>query len=376
VKTTLRILAVLLVGFESVWSQYEASVSGYVMEIPAYQGARWPIAEQFLNLARLRVRPRVALWSNAGLTLEYELSSLYHSTPAPVGAAQEESNRQIVPLRWSVIDESRHNLIHYIDRLHFDQTFGDWDLVVGRQRIAWGTGRVWNPTDLFNPLNPTNYGKIEKDGVDAAVVRFHPGSFTGISVVLNPQHDWETMNAGLRYRTNFSEFDVSVMGGVFDDRVVLGGDFAGNFLNAGVRGEGIVSAASDQLDSGFTKLILGIDYQFTSKLYGLLEYHFNGEGTTVVDRYDITRLAKGLIVNVGKNYWTAQVSYLVHPLVNTLFSYTRNLDDKSLFLGIGISYSAADEAGVTIGGQLFSGETMSEYGRYPNSLYVKAEFFF
>ncbi len=375
-KWTLSILVIILASLESAWGQYEASFSGYVVEIPAYQGARWPVAEHFLNLARLRGRSNLNLWSNARLVLEYEVSSLYHSIPNPIGSAEEEVNRQIVPLRWTPIDEPRHRVTHYVDRFHFDQTLGDWDMVVGRQRIAWGTGRVWNPTDLFNPLNPTNYGKIEKDGVDAALVRVHLGSFTDISAVLNPQKDSKTTNAGFRFRTNFSEFDVSVVGGMFDDRAVLGGDFAGNFLTAGVRGEGIISAASDQLDANFAKLILGIDYQFTSKLYGLLEYHFNGEGATAKSKYDITRLAKGLIVNVGRNYWTVQMSYLIHPLVNTLFSYTRNMDDGSLFLGIGISSSPANEVGVTVGGQLFAGEASSEYGRYPDSFYIKAEFFF
>ena len=45
-------------------------------------------------------------------------------------------------------------------------------------------------------------------------------------------------NGGFRFRTNYSEYDLSLIGGYFDKRIVIGGDFAGNLFEAGVRGEG------------------------------------------------------------------------------------------------------------------------------------------
>jgi hypothetical protein len=87
-------------------------------------------------------------------------------------------------------------------------------------------------------------------------------------------------------------------------------------------------------------------------------------------------LENGEIINVGRNYLTIQYSYLVHPLVSAILSYTRNIDDRSQFIALAISYSASDEMSVGLGGQAFLGDELSEYWRYPNSLYVKAELFF
>jgi hypothetical protein len=382
-KSALLIVALLILTITPVTAQYEFSLTGYVMDIPSVQDVRPLVARAFgidrtlvVNVARVRLRPTLTLWADAQVSAEYEIASLYHSTDLLFTIQSEDNRRQVADLHWTPVQGDRFNVTHFVDRLHFKQTLGRWDIVLGRQRIAWGTGRVWNPTDLFNPINPTSFAKIEKDGVDAALVRLHIGDFTDLSVVVNPQKDWKENNAGFRFRTNYSEFDFSLMGGVFDSRVIVGGDFAGNLWDAGVRGEGIVSANRRDVGSKFVKMAAGVDYQFTSTLYALAEYHFNGEGARHPSQYDLSRLANGEIVNVGRNFLTLQSSLLLHPLVNATLSYTRNLDDRSQFLGLAAQYSASDEVGVALGGQLFIGDDFSEYWWYPNSLFLKAEFFF
>ena len=37
------------------------------------------------------------------------------------------------------------------DRAHLKYRADSWSLTVGKQRIAWGTGYIWNPVDIFNP---------------------------------------------------------------------------------------------------------------------------------------------------------------------------------------------------------------------------------
>lgn len=364
-------------------AQYEFAFSGYVMDLPVFQRVNALMSRflkvdrnQNLNIIRVRLRPTMSLWEGGTLALEYEVTALYHSTPLFFPVQPEMNSRQVVDLTWNSVQKPKYSILHFIDRLHFRQNTEWTDVVVGRQRIAWGTGRVWNPTDLFNPINPASFAKIEKDGVDAISAKIHFGSFTDLSLVYNPQKGWETSNAGFRFRTNVSEFDLSLVGGHFDKRVVVGGDFAGNLLEAGVRGEGIVSAMANDLDSNFVKFILGTDYQFTPEIYALAEYHFNGEGSKNPLQYDLTRLAKGEILNVGRNYFTIQASYLVHPLVNVLGSWTRNFDDKSQFFGLLVSYSATEEMTVGLGGQLFLGDDLTEYWYYPKAVYLKADLFF
>ena len=157
------------------------------------------------------------------------------------------------------------------------------------------------------------------------------GNFTDVNLVFNPLEKIGDSNYGFRFRTNFDEYDVSVMGGSFDNRIVGGLDFAGNLGQAGVRGEGIISIDKNNSSNKFVKFILGADQQFTPKLYGMIEYQFNGEGKTDKNKYEFARLIKGEILNLNRNYIFSSLSYEVTPLFTVGLSNNTNLNDGSGF---------------------------------------------
>jgi hypothetical protein len=375
-------LVVLLFIAQTACAQYELSLTGYVVDLPVYQRMNELIPlltggdrDQILNVTRIRLRPTMTLWENARLEFEYEMTASYHSSVLLMSLQQDEPRRQVVKLTWQVLQEEHVTLLHFVDRLAFTQRSGNTEFVIGRQRISWGTGRIWNPTDLFNPLNPTSFAKIEKDGVDAVSSKIFLGEFTDVTLVLNPQRN-SRGNGGGRFRTNFREFDLSLVGGVFDDRTIIGSDFAGNVLKAGVRGEGILSMATRNSSDRFVKYILGIDYQFTPEFYLLAEYHYNGEGSTDRLRYDLPKLLKGDILNLGRDYLAVSGSYLLHPLVTASATVMVNLNDESRFQSVTVSYSVSEDWTMALGGQLVEGDEMDEYWYYPNSLFVKVEAYF
>ncbi|MFQ5798231.1 MAG: hypothetical protein ACE5H0_05995 [Bacteroidota bacterium] len=285
-------------------------------------------------------------------------------------------NRQTVDLRWDPVRSIHFTVSHFVDRFYLRQSFNFGNITIGRQRIAWGTGRVWNPTDLFNPINPASFDKIEKDGADALSVKFYFGSFTDLALVYNLQSSFGQNNVGFRFRTNVGAYDLSTVGGYFDKRIIVGGDFAGNFFDAGIRGEGIVSARRENLESNFVKFIVGLDHQFTSRLYALIEYQFNGEGTTDRNAYDLSRLEAGEILNLGRNYLFIQASYLFHPLLTVASSVNANLNDGSGFIGGLASFSAAENFSVHLGGQVSYGNRLDEYWYYPDAAYLKGDVYF
>ena len=375
-------LAVLIGSVHSASAQYELSFTGYVVDLPVYQRMNDWIPtliggdrDLYINVTRLRLCPALSLWEDARLALEYEAAATYHSTSVMLPLQQEEPRRQIVKLTWNPLNEPRFSILHFIDRLTFTQRTGDIEFVLGRQRISWGTGRIWNPTDLFNPLSPTSFAKIEKDGVDAVSAKIFLGGFTDLQLVVNPQKDRHG-NAGYRFRTNFEEFDLSTIGGIFDERFVIGGDFAGNLIDAGVRGELIVSAERGNLSSNFTTLILGADYQWTPELYTLAEYHHNGEGKNDRTSYELFRLIDGEILNVSRDYLALQTAYQIHPLVSASLSTIGNLNDGSRFFAGMVSYSLTENSALTLGGQVFTGGQFTEYWYYPGSVFLKGEFYF
>lgn len=372
----------LLVFCPKSFAQYEVSFSGYAVDMPVYifnadkTPTLFPRENQLLNLTRLRLKPHFFLWEGARINLEYELDAVLADNVNSGGLNQVTQNRQLVNMRWDISSGNKYRLSHYIDRLYFRQGF-DWgSFIIGRQRISWGTGRIWNPTDLFNPINPADFSKIEKDGADAVSLSYAMGDFTDLNIVYNPQDKFRKNNAAFRFRTNYATYDLAVIGGYFDRRYVAGFDFAGNLWVAGVRGEGIISMDKNDLSKNYAKLVLGIDNQFTSKLYALIEYQYNGEGITDKYSYDLNRLAKGEIINLNRNYLFISSNYLFTPLISGTFSNNIDINDGSGFVNISCSYSLSGNSDLTFGGLITYGKEFTEYWYYQNSLYLRSEIFF
>ncbi len=377
------VLPIFLVSV-NVLSQQRFSFSGYLEDLPVFEHSKQELADlygsdknQFLNLTRLRLRASANLWKNSRIEAEYEIDGLFFNSSNNLELnTSGKTNRQIVKLRWTPLNENHFQLTHFIDRLYFWQGFKSGSVVLGRQRISWGTGRIWNPTDLFNPINPASYYKIEKDGADAISAKYAFGNFTDLNVVYNPQEKIKNSNYGFRFRTNYHEYDMSVMGGYFDSRIVGGLDFAGNMFNAGVRGEGIISVNKDSANDNFVKFIIGIDNQFTPELYALVEYHYNGEGKTDKSEYDFSRLARGEIQNLSRNYICFSAAYQINALTNVSVTNISNLNDGSGFVNTVISFAAKEFLTLNLGSQVTYGSEKSEYWYYPFSLFMQADYYF
>jgi hypothetical protein len=377
------LLLMICLYISNLYSQLDYSFSGYIADLPVYSIYNEELADlaaidkyQFANIMRLRLRPEIYLMSRTRINIEYEIDAFYSNQNSIPFISLTSTNRQVVNLKWTIFDQDNISVSNYIDRLYLRQGF-DWgNITVGRQRIAWGVGRVWSPTDLFNPINPANFGKIEKDGADAASLTYSFANFTDINIVYNPQEKLNSSNAGFRLRTNFDQYDFALVGGYFDRSIVAGGDFAGNFFDAGLRGEGIISMNKDDPDSNYAKFVFGMDNQFTSKLYALIEYQFNGEGAANKFDYDLSGLLNGRIINLSRDYIDAGISYQLTPLITVSLTNNSNLNDGSGYVTILGTYSISDNSSATAGVLTTYGNKFTEYSYYPTSFYLQGEFFF
>ncbi|MCB9090181.1 MAG: hypothetical protein H6628_17935 [Calditrichae bacterium] len=375
-------LCFILISFTAS-AQPAWEFSGYLVNLPVYQdNPSGPLymtfpEQTFLNLTRLRLRPTLNLGDRTRIALEHEVTALYRTDVLPLyQQAADITNRQRFDWRWYPLQEDYLTVSHFIDRLYVWHEFDFGEITIGRQRVAWGSGRIWNPTDLFNPINPAAFDKLEKDGADLLSGKIFLGNFTDLTLVYNPRREVKDHNGAFRFRSNYRSYDLSLVGGYFDRRVILGGDFAGNLFTAGLRGEGIYAVSRNAGEENFLKFILGLDYQFTSKLYTLAEYQHNGQGRRDPRRYDYAALLNGTVINLAQNYLFLQALYQLHPLVNGGLGYNRNLDDNSGFVSLTLSYSFRQNIELSLGGQLCHGRTASEYGFYPQSLYLKGQLFF
>jgi len=375
-------MAVLLLAASGASAQWEPDFSGYVVTMPAYLRLNADIAgasgldrDQLANVTRLRLRPSLTIPWDALFEVEYEMSGLIQSADQPLLVEQRDIGRQVLDLRWTIAESDHYAVIHFIDRLVYRQRASIGQLDIGRQRISWGTGRIWNPTDLFNPINPVNFAKIEKDGADAVSAKVFLGTLSDVQAVWNPAEN-APANYGVRFRSHVRTFDFSVLGGYFDSAPVAGFDLAGDLGESGVRAEFLYTGLIASDVERYAKLIAGADHQFTPELYGLLEYHFNGAGTSDRQAYDIEGLFSGSILNVARHYIAGMASYLVHPLVTVSIMGTLNIDDASQFYSATASYSAANELVLGAGVQLFAGDMGDEFWYYPFTTYLKLDFYF
>ncbi|MFZ0456013.1 MAG: hypothetical protein WCE54_23300 [Ignavibacteriaceae bacterium] len=336
----------------------------------------FPVNNQFLNLNRLRLKPEADLWANARINVEYEIDALYSEKNLLFDLSSVSTSRQLFNLKWDLINEGNYKVSHYFDRLYFRQDFNWGNISIGRQRIAWGSGRIWNPIDLFNPVNPANFAKIEKDGADVAALTYFFGNFTDLDVVYNPQKKIANSNAGFRFRTNLEQYDLAVVGGYFDKRIVAGWDFAGSLLNAGIRGEGIVSMNKENISDNYTRFTLGTDYQITPELYALAEYQYNGEGKANKANYELLRLVNGEILNLSRNYLALSANYVFSFITSASLLVNQNLNDGSGFVAVSGLYSITSNLSLTVGAQITYGNDFSEYWYFPHSVYSQVEYYF
>ncbi len=379
----LAFVLLLLLTIAKAPAQIAFQFSGYVAHLPSYQHIDERFARLFgieadvlLDLTRVRLRPTLELWEGGKIALEHEVNLLYQSASQPTLQSTVAAKRQLSDLRWVLVSGEHGYVSHFVDRLYFRQNFLTSSLIIGRQRIQWGTGRIWNPTDVFNPINPANFDKIEKDGADAVSFTSYLGNFTDLEIVWNPEDNFRQSNAGARFRTNYDEFDLSLLTAYFDKRVMIGGDFAGNLATAGVRGEGVYWFDQKNGRDAYVRAIFGMDYQFTTALYGLVEYQYNGQGSTDRNEYDLLGLLRGEILNVARNYLAASASYQIHPLVMTGLTLTINLDDGSRYFLPSVEYSLSDAVTLSAGALIASGKEGSEYWYYPGSVYARGQLWF
>ncbi len=251
---------------------------------------------------------------------------------------------------------------------------GDSEVTIGRQRVAWGTGFVWNPTDLLNPFNPAAIELEEKQGVDAVYGTLPLGMLSKIEAAFAPGRKRLKSSAALRVSSNFGSYDVAFMAGDFRDDKVIGGDFAGYIGGAGFRGE----FAYTWKDAGanFLRALLNADYNFPGDIYGFVELYFNGQGASNKKNYDLTELFSGDVFNLGKNYAAVSVNKSVTPLFRTSFYSIFNLNDGSTLLGPSFSYSLATNVEIVLSAYLTTGANDSEYGQLPSSYFAYFQYFF
>lgn len=247
----------------------------------------------------------------------------------------------------------------------------------GRQRIAWGTGKLWNPTDVLNPFAPVTVERDERRGVDALYGRSALGELGQLELAWAPNDRWPEHHLLGRVRGNLEGWDGSLLGGKVagsTGSVLVGGDFAGTLLDGTLHGE--LAYFSPEVRTPYWKAGLGYDYTFPNTDSLVVEYYHAGNGRTDVRRYDFPALRAGKEFGVARDYAGGSYSHEFHTLVKTDLVGVANADDGSTFFYPSLSVNPWSGLWLTAAWQRFGGELSTEFGRQPNQAVLLAQFWF
>uniref|UniRef100_UPI004056F7AF hypothetical protein n=1 Tax=Candidatus Electrothrix sp. TaxID=2170559 RepID=UPI004056F7AF len=219
---------------------------------------------------------------------------------------------------------------------------------VGKQRIPLGVGRIWNPIDVFNPVDAEAVEPDEREGTESLRYEY---AFTELS---NLDATLARDKGAMRIKGYLEYADIALVGLVDEEnaRDIIGWELAGRLPNTGVelRSEG---GSFHDRSSGkrYTEFIVGAEYGFANSLTLLGEYKFSDEGQG--------------------DYLGGMMSYQPAMLWICSLLAVNSLEDGSGFVAPSVEYSLSDEMTLNLGAFLYYGDEGDIFGEAADRYYLR-----
>ncbi len=272
----------------------------------------------------------------------------------------------------------------------------DFEVTVGRQRIALGRARLWNPTDLFNPIPPLAIEGDQRIGVDSVVARARISGDLWASAIVAPQDRDDLYRSALRLELSRRSLDAALMFGRIETDSVVGFDFATNLGDAALRGEGTWSF--HEHGGHTTQLVGSIDHTFGlgTGLYVLLEHFYNGnnvsrdalratlealppltpdQGVRLLTQDGV--IPSSQLVTVSHNQTALNLGYDLTPLLRLDLLWIHDWEGPSEAFFPLLTWSALQSADLSLGAQFFGGgDEEGNYGGLDPVYFVRVDVYF
>lgn len=239
----------------------------------------------------------------------------------------------------------------------------------GLQKVSMGVGRLWNPTDLFNPKNPLALEPDEVNGIFALSYTYSPGSLSQVTAVAAQRSDKSYKYAG-KLKGYLGIADAALNAVEADDVRMIGYELEGELMNTGIelRSEG--GWFDDKLlDVTFFQGLIGADYTFENSLSIVLEWLHTSK---TFEHELLLHLPSGAGDNLVRSHDYAGIigGYEFDPLLYGSLSAIISAKDGSFYLSPSLRYSLDDDITLGAGALLYGGECGSEFGDYGQTYYV------
>ena len=393
VKVFLLLIFFPLIQTSAQLSPFE--YNGYAKYL--FSTSKYPLIDDRLDdhLIHLRLNTKWYATQNITAALELRFRAFYGESVEKI-----PNYKNLIQTQHDFVDldaflwDSKNSLGYLeVDRVWLDYYKNNLEITLGRQRVAWGTCWVWNPTDLFNPLNVLDFDYEERPATDAIRVQYYTGPVTKLDVAYKPAKDPNNQILAGLWSLNKWNYDFNLIAGMRFKRWLAGFSWAGDILEAGFRGEILVSQAPNKPDENIiyqlinqsslsssknpiVSLALSGDYTFPNTFYIHTELLYNNIGktsNTFLFQQEANKL--GLL---SASRWEIyhEFAYDITPLLRGSLFGLFNPDDKSSVIVPSVSYSVITNLDLFVICMFFDGNPLTEYGEYGTSFFARVKFSF
>lgn len=272
----------------------------------------------------------------------------------------------------------------------FHRLYGGYEddrqrVTVGVQKITMGVGRIWTPTDLFNPKNSFALEPDEVFGVLAAVYAYSPSQLSTLRGIVSMKED-RSYKYAAGYKAFLEGADLGLNVIYSDQTTMLGYEAEGNFFDTGAewRSEGgyfknttqcrptIAPCTQAELSREFFQAIAGFDYGFENGITWTVEGYYSSETFSYeqIIRYYNSEILSNMVQS--KVYIGTSLAYDFNLFLGASLLYIESFNThNSRFVVPTLTYTLNDHNTFSLNAMLNGGSVQSEFGPFGNTFSFK-----
>ncbi len=388
------------------------------------------MSENFQSQNAIRFIGSYLSSSLGNFEIHYEMQPLYFSnsdsvayytgdlSAAPGGTISTANNSyRYKDLNNTLTEVGNHGVVlQNLDRFNYQYSNKYGDLILGRQVVSFGSSRFINPTDIFIPFAIQTLNQEYRVGIDAIRYKADIGDFAVVDLGIVIGRDGKKQNSAafVRGKNSIGGNDIEAIAIVLEEAWLLGAGLEraiGNFgfwfetaymnwqqstVNENQTQQDSISASANYkaYSNNYWRSSIGTDYALNEDVIVMLEYHYNGAGSSDTKTY--TQLAtqapykQAGVYLYGKHYLIPAITWMASPLLSVNASAFYNVSDNSVLLNISSETSWSDNLYSDFGVYLSHGDSMSyqnignnidyrfgsEFGAYPSNIYASLRYYF
>jgi hypothetical protein len=385
----IKLLLLFIISFNISFAQLSSfEINGYTKYLFSF--AKFPGALERYDdhLLHVRLNTRWYPADNLRAVMEMRLRAYYGESVEMIPNFDEQVKGNYDYLNLDAVLWNENKSLGYgeIDRLYLDWNYKQFQLTLGRQRVAWGTSWAWNPIDIFNPLSVLDFDYEERPAVDAVRAQYYTGPVSKVEIAFKPAKEKKDIIAAGLLSINLWDYDFNFIAGLKDERWLSGFGWVGDISGAGFRGELLISERKKIIvpvsnvefgsDDLIYSLVLSADYTFPNSFYIHTEVLHNNIGVeNLTAQFQPQALNLGLLTAARWSIYQ-EFAFDFHPLVRGTVFGLFNPDDKSFAVVPSVSYSVLTNLDLLLLVMFFEGKPLTEFGSYGSTIFLRLKYSF